>query len=156
MDLIALSKKAIKKPLQPKNFFVLFVMFFIVLIIGLTIILITERIFTKPKLLTGCKAESSKKISGRISSTQDAVYQFNLEENPNCRLFLSLSWDHKDKSTSVWVYKPDGTIDIIEPLLDQATANFVKNGPLEKGKWRLVLKTKDNSALGYSGQISLR
>lgn len=156
MDLFDLSKKAINKPLQPKNFFVLFTMLFIILVGGLSIISLLGLTFGTSRQFSACSGGEARNISGKVTTNQDAVYQVDSNGDSNCLLSLVLNWKPTSQSASIWVYNPDGKIEIIEPSTNQATASFLKTSPLESGRWRFVVKAKDKTTLNYSGQITLR
>ncbi len=157
MDLLKLSKKAIQHPLYYTNFFVLFVTTFILLIVGLSVAytlgLATMESRENPD---SCNFKQSKKFNGDVSSTNNAIFQLDYKGNASCVLSAFFSWKNSENIDSVWIYNPEGEIEVIEPTNGQSFVDFSKNSPLTTGRYRFVIKADTTSALRYSGNISIK
>lgn len=102
------------------------------------------------------KCSQSKKVSGKLSQNKQAVYQLEYQGGTECILTAIFDWKNPEDVTSIWVYNPEGDIEVIEPGKNQTSATFAKNSPLSQGRYRFVLKSEKSSELKYSGNISIR
>jgi hypothetical protein len=156
MDLLTLSRAAIKHPLRPNNFFVLFVTTFIVLIIGFSVLyalsLLTQRRSSSQSL---CDSSESEKVSGDVSSTSNEIYQLEFKGNERCFLSAAFTWKDPNDAAEVWVYNPEGKIEVVEASVNQTSTQFLKGSPIKAGLWRFVVKGKNSAAFKYSGRISV-
>ena len=157
MDLLKLSKKAIQNPLHYTNFFVLFVTSFILLIVGLSVIA-TLGLLTREQKVdpASCNFKQSKKFNGDGASTNNATFQLDYKGNATCILSALFSWKDSVNIDSVWIYNPEGKIEVIEPTDGYNSVEFSKNPPLTTGRYRFVIKANTTSALKYSGNISIQ
>ena len=157
MDLLKLSKKAIRHPLHYTNFFVLFVTTFILLIVGLSVACVLGWATTDSRENPGgCNFKQSRKFNGDVSATNNAIFQLDYKGNGTCVLSAIFSWKSAKGIDSVWVYNPEGKIEVIEPTNGQNSVGFSEASPLTTGRYRFVIKANTTSALKYSGNISIK
>lgn len=156
MDLIKLSRKAIRNPLYYRNFFVLFVTIFIALIIGLSLLSGFSFFSKNSPGPNQCDSSRAEKFSGNVSATKNAVYQLDFEGNKNCFLSAFFTWKKTKTPASIWIYTPEGKIEVIESTPEQTSALFLKNSPLSQGRWRFVVKAREETDVSYSGSISVK
>lgn len=154
MDLIQLSKKAVRQPLNHKNFYILFVTAFFFLIIGLSLLAFFGAMSDPEAEINTCNSKQSQSLSGRITPEKDVVYQMDYQGNDLCILSAVFTWKNPDSVKAIWVYNPQGEIEVIEPH-DENSASFTQVSPLESGKWRFVMKANGSNA-SFSGNLSLK
>jgi hypothetical protein len=139
MDLLKLTKRAVENPLHVNNFFVLFVTSFIILIIGLTLISFFGMVLPG-RGASNCDTQSSKKVAGKISTSTNEVFQLDFKGNTSCLISARFDWKDSKNVAKIWVYDPEGRIEVIEPILNQTTAHYTAISPVKPGVWRLVVK----------------
>lgn len=156
MDLVALSKKAIQNPFNFRNVFVLFITGFLVLIVGLSLISILGKLAGQVNPETACNSSLNKEISGQAYSSNDVVYRLDYRGNSQCFLSAFLTWKNPKGAVSLWVYDPDGKVEVIKPLSKQTYAQFYKASPLPIGEWKFVIKAVEAAEVTYFGNLSVR
>lgn len=156
MDLVHLSKKAVQNPFHISNFFVLFTTVFLLLIVGLSLISVLGRLSSQIRSNTACDSTQNKKISGNALNTGDTVYHLNYAGNSSCFLSISLTWEKEQEAVALWVYNPNGKIDIVKPENNQTYTQFYKSSPLPAGEWRFVIKAEKGTQVNYSGNLSVQ
>lgn len=156
MDLVKEFKTAVKNPLNFKNLFVIFFTIFLILIVGLSMIAIFKKISVFSDKTTACDIPKSITTKGSALVNKNAIYELNFKGNNNCFLQVWFTWKKTTQKVDLWVYDPNGNVNIVEPTKSQANLNLTLNAPLTKGNWRFILKSKSSVPVGYNGEIAVR
>ncbi len=156
MDLAKEFKIAVKNPINIKNFFVIFFSFFLVLIIGLTMLAVGKSLFFNTSVKTACNSSNVMQVSSSVVTKNDVIYNINFNGNSQCFLNTWFTWKNPAQKVTLWVYDPNGNVNLVEPAKGQTNVNFLANSSLIKGKWRIILKTDSTTKIPYSGEIGIR
>ncbi len=139
-------RTAINNPFNFKNLYLLFLVGVVLLIVPL----ISISLMSRSSLL--CKPFQIS-LSGNLASGEGKIYEFSYNGSNTCTLTISPNMG-QGKNVSLWLYKPDKTIEVIE------VSNLAVNGGKietngEKGRYRLSLRNKNKSSAGYELQVSV-
>lgn len=156
MDLVKEFKSALNNPLHFKSLSIIFVTFFLVIIVGLSMICLLGNFNTVLSPQSACDNSGTKKVSSSVSKNSGAVYNFTFDGNQQCYLNAWLTWQDTKEQLTLWVYDPKGSVSIIEPSNGQTNVNFLANSPLARGDWRVIVKTDSSTSVIFNGEIAFR
>ena len=136
---------AIKNPFEVRNFYILFLVVFVLLFI--------------PTLVIGLISKDSMQCKpfhlgfhGDLESGKGEVYQFTYKGSDSCKLLISRN--NMDDEMSLWVYKPDKSIDVVDlSTLISKGGSVVTAG--KNGTYKLSIRNKDSSKIDYQLNVSV-
>ena len=139
-------RTAINKPFDLKNFYILFTVAVVLLLVPIIVISIISRssLLCKPAQL---------RFAGDLASGEGKVYEFVYKGSNACTLQISPKAGSNDE-VSLWIYKPDKSIELID------LSNGTSNGGMieaegEKGTYRISLRNNNSSKTQYQLKVSV-
>jgi hypothetical protein len=137
---------AIKKPFEVRNFYLLFLVAFVLLFIPTLVISLISRDSVQCKL-------SQQRFHGDLGSGKGEVYQFTYNGPDSCKLRISPG-NIASEDMSLWVYKPDKSIDVVDfSTLASKGGSVLTAG--KNGTYKLSVRNKDSSKIDYQLNVSV-
>lgn len=155
MDLVKEFKIAVKNPVNFKNLFIIFFNFFLILILGLSMLAIIKYFVGSPSVRTACTTPRSMAVNDSANANKDIVYNINFSGNDKCFIESWFTWADTNKDLSLWVYEPSGNVSVIDSTKDQPNLTFITKSPPAQGSWRLIIKTKSTTPIPFSGEVAI-
>ena len=147
-------KESVKNPLEMKNFYVLFVTAFVLLLLPLTVIGITAQRSFFVSARNSCAVPIERSFSGAASKTSDGVHEFNIK-GENCSLAAWVNGS-TNADLSLWVYEPNGKIHVVDDNKNKDYEFLYVPEPVDDGLYRLAIKLKSNNPSNYTATVSFR
>ena len=138
--MLNLIRTAANNPFDLRNFYLLF----LVGVVFLVVPLISISLISQSSLV--CKPFQIK-FSGNLASGEGKTYEFSYNGPNTCTLTIYPKMG-LDKNLSLWLYKPDKTIEVVEMSSLAETGGKIETDG-ERGRYRLSLRNKNKSAAGY-------
>jgi hypothetical protein len=137
---------AIKNPFEVRNFYLLFLVAFVLLFIPALVIGLISRDSMQ------CKPYQLR-FHGDLGSGKGKVYQFTYNGPASCKLKISPD-NVASEDMSLWVYKPDKSIDVVDlSTLTSKGSSVVTAG--KNGTYKLSVRNKDSSEVEYQLSVSV-
>ena len=139
-------KAAIKNPFEVRNFYLLFLVAFVLLFIPTLVIGLISRDSMQ------CKP-SRLRFHSDLESGKGEIYQFTYNGSDSCKLAIAPNNVGFDKM-SLWIYKPDKSIEVVDlSTLTSSGGSVVTKG--DQGTYRLSVRNKDSSKIDYQLNVSV-
>lgn len=143
-EAISEIRAAVNNPFSLKHFYILFVVAASLLLLTITSITLRSKTFfiCKPFQL---------RFSGGLEGGKGKIYQFSYGGPDSCKIVVSPTVDSA-KDLSLWVYKPDKSIQVIDlSSLDTNKSSIKTDG--ENGTYKLSIRNKDKTKSEYELQV---
>ncbi|HEX7456330.1 MAG TPA: hypothetical protein VF303_02595 [Candidatus Nanoarchaeia archaeon] len=144
--MLSQMRNAINNPFDLRNFYVLFVVAVILLLVPIIVISIISRasLMCKPAQL---------RFAGDLASGEGKVYEFIYNGSNSCNLQISPK-AASNEEVSLWIYKPDKSIEVVD-LSTMTSSGSVIKAEGEKGTYRISLRNKNSSKTQYQLRVSV-
>jgi hypothetical protein len=139
-------RHAIKNPFDLKNFYLLFLVAVILLLVPTIIVELASKEFPT------CKP-SQLRFNGDLASGKGDVYQFTYSGPNSCKLMISPN-DMEEDEMSLWVYKPDRSIDVVDLSTSSGDQDSVVTSG-NQGTYQLSIRNKDSSKTQYQLNVTV-
>lgn len=137
---------AIKNPFDLRNFYLLFLVAVVLLLIPTIIIglISKDSVQCKPFQL---------RFHGDLGSGKGKVYQFSYSGPNSCKLTISPN-NIASEEMSLWIYKPDKSIEVVDlSTLDGNGGSVITKGT--NGTYKLSVRNKNSSSTEYQLIVSV-
>ncbi|OGY25674.1 MAG: hypothetical protein A2Z11_04435 [Candidatus Woykebacteria bacterium RBG_16_43_9] len=134
-------RTAINNPLDFKNFYVFFVVAYLLLFIPLLIIATSLRNYSS------CNS-ATMSLSENIPSRNGKIFEFTYSGKSSCIILVSPRWN-RTKQLSMWLYNPDKSIESLEP-----TGNNLTFSKADRGTYRVSVHNDEDSSVNFQLKVS--
>jgi len=139
---LAQIRKAVNNPFDFRNFYILFIVAVVLLLIPIIIISFVARssMICKPYRVD---------LKGDLSSGERKIHEFNYSGSNSCKVAI-LPKLSSGRALSLWIYKPNNDIEVIDISNSKNNSELITTGS-SNGRYRVSIQNK--SALRATYQL---